>query len=160
MTATYRWYTIGRRRGSSKIEILGWSRNRIAALARPGTINAYHASSREMAARNVLVEVALSSGENILGVTGKRHPLHAFLKHGVPVALVTDDMGVSRSTHTGEFVKAVEEHGLDYLTLKRLVRNSIEHAFADTATRARLESELEAALAAFERRHVAARSKS
>ena len=119
-----------------------------------------YALLREMAARNVLVEVALSSGENILGVTGKRHPLHAFLKHGVPVALVTDDMGVSRSTHTGEFVKAVEEHGLDYLTLKRLVRNSIEHAFADTATRARLESELEAAQAAFERRHVAARSKS
>jgi hypothetical protein len=108
----------------------------------------------EMAAGKVLVEVALSSGESILGVTGKRHPLRAFLQHGVPVALVTDDMGVARSTHTEEFAKAVEEHGLDYLTLKRLARNSLAYAFADPATRTRLKTELESALHAFERRHL------
>jgi hypothetical protein len=48
---TYRWYSIGRRRDSAAIEILGWSRNQAAALARPGTVAAYHASSRKMAAR-------------------------------------------------------------------------------------------------------------
>jgi len=100
----------------------------------------------------VLVEVALSSNDQILGVKGKRHPLRTYLEHGVPVALATDDMGVARSSHTQEFLKAVEEHDLDYPTLKRIVRNSIEYAFVDTATKARLKSDLDRAFAAFERR--------
>jgi hypothetical protein len=49
--ATYRWYSVGRRRGSGKTGILGWSRDKIAALGRQGTVAAYYASSREMAAR-------------------------------------------------------------------------------------------------------------
>src|SRR5262245_16632605 len=113
---------------------------------------------KEMAARKILVEVALSSSEQILGLRGKRQPLGLYLQHGVPVALVTDDMGVARSTHTHEFVKAVEEHDLDYATLKRLARNSIDYAFADAATRTRLKTELEAALTAFERRQSAVSS--
>src|SRR6185369_13031926 len=64
---------------------------------------------REMAAKRVLVEVALSSNDWILGIKGKRHPLAIYLKYGVPVALVTDDAGVARSTMTQEFQKAVEE---------------------------------------------------
>jgi adenosine deaminase len=92
---------------------------------------------REMAARHVLVEVALTSNDVILGVRGPRHPLTTYLEYGVPVALVTDDAGVSRSSHTLEFVKAVEDHGLDYRTLKRMVRNSIEYAFVDAPTKAR-----------------------
>ena len=110
---------------------------------------------KEMAAKNVLVEIALSSNDQILGVKGKRHPLRMYLQHGVPVALVTDDMGVARSDHTHEFLKAVEEQDLDYPTLKRLVRNSIEHAFADPATKTRLKSDLEALFSAFERRQAA-----
>jgi adenosine deaminase len=106
---------------------------------------------RELAAKNVLVEVALSSSEQILRGTGKKHPLALLLRHRVPVALVTDDMGVSRSTHTQEFAKAVEDHGLDYPTLKQMVRNSIEYSFVDPATKANLKTDLEAALKAFER---------
>ena len=64
-----------------------------------------------MAAKKVLVEIALSSNDLILGVKGSRHPLRTYLKYGVPVALVTDDAGVSRSTLTLEFRKAVEEQG-------------------------------------------------
>jgi adenosine deaminase len=67
------------------------------------------------------------------------------------VTLVTDDMGVARSSHTQEYLKAVEEQDLDYPTVKRMVRNSIEYAFADSATKARLKSDLESALTAFER---------
>jgi adenosine deaminase len=111
---------------------------------------------QELAARNVLVEVALSSHEQILSGKGRPHPLPLLLAHHVPVALVTDDMGVSRSTHTGEFVKAVEDHGLDYITLKRMVRNSIEYAFADTVTKKKLRLELEHALAAFEQQQAMA----
>jgi len=105
---------------------------------------------REMAAKKVLVEIALSSNDLILGVKGKAHPLNTYLQFGVPVALVTDDMGVSRSTHTQEYVKAVQEQGLDYRTLKRLARNSLDYAFADAATKARLKLDLEKAFSAFE----------
>jgi hypothetical protein len=105
---------------------------------------------REMAAKKVLVEIALSSNDLILGVKGKAHPLNTYLQFGVPVALVTDDMGVSRSTHTQEYVKAVEEQGLDYRTLKRLARNSLDYSFVDATTKARLKSDLEKAFSAFE----------
>jgi hypothetical protein len=107
---------------------------------------------RELASRNVLVEVALSSSDVILGVRGSRHPLQAYLKYGVPVALVTDDAGVSRSTLTLEFRKAVDDQGLDYVTLKRLARNSIAYSFADEPTRARLTTELNGDFRAFESR--------
>jgi hypothetical protein len=107
---------------------------------------------REMASRRVLVEIALSSNDLILGITGKRHPLAMYLKYGVSVVLVTDDVGVACLTLTLEFRKAVEEQGLDYRTLKQMVRNSLEFAFADEATKTRLKSELAAAFNAFERR--------
>jgi adenosine deaminase len=68
------------------------------------------------------------------------------------VALVTDDAGVARSTMTLEFRKAVEEHALDYRTLKRMVHNSLEYSFADEATKGRLRSGLEEAFKVFERR--------
>ena len=107
---------------------------------------------RDLAAKKVLIEIALSSTDLILGVKDKRHPLRLYLQYGVPVALVTDDLGVARSSHTQEFVKGVEEQGLDYATLKRLVRNSLEHAFVDTTTKKRLQADLEGALRRFERR--------
>jgi adenosine deaminase len=88
----------------------------------------------ELVRRNVLVEIALSSNDQILGVRGRQHPLALYLQHGVPVALVTDDEGVSRSEMTLEFLKAVEEHGLGYLQLKQMARNSLEHAFVAGAS--------------------------
>jgi adenosine deaminase len=84
-----------------------------------------------LARRNVLVEIALSSNDGILGVRGRDHPLWLYLRHGVPVALVTDDEGVLRSDMALEYLKAVEEHGLGYAELKRMARNSLEHAFVD-----------------------------
>jgi hypothetical protein len=104
----------------------------------------------EMAAKRVLVEIALSSNDMILGVKGARHPLQTYLKFGVPVALVTDDAGVARSTLTLEFRKAVEEQGLDYPTLKRMARNSLEFSFADAPTKTRLRADLDTAFRAFE----------
>ncbi len=107
---------------------------------------------REMAAKKVLVEIALTSNDVILGVKGPRHPLAMYLKYGVPVALVTDDAGVSRSSMTLEYLKAVQEQGLDYMTLKRMARNSIAYAFAQDADKAALRASLDAAFTAFERR--------
>jgi hypothetical protein len=114
---------------------------------------------REMASRRVLVEVALSSNDLILGIKGRRHPLAEYLKYGVPVALVSDDAGVARSSLTLEFRKAVEEHGVDYRTLKRMVANSLDYAFADQATKSRLKADLTAAFAAFEQRTVSGSSR-
>ncbi len=84
---------------------------------------------KEMARRNVMVEICLSSNDLILGISGSRHPLATYLEYGVPVALATDDEGVARSEITMEFLKATDEHGLKYLQLKTLARNSLQYAF-------------------------------
>jgi adenosine deaminase len=84
---------------------------------------------RRMAERGVMVEIALTSNDVILGVRGADHPLSAYLAAGVPVALVTDDEGVARSEMTMEYLKAAREQGLDYRTLKAMARNSLQHSF-------------------------------
>jgi len=83
----------------------------------------------EMAERNVLVEIALTSNDMILNVSGDDHPLPIYMKYGVPVALATDDEGVSRSDMTHEYLRAVETYRLSYADLKRLARQSLEHSF-------------------------------
>lgn len=84
---------------------------------------------KEMAKRKVLVEICLSSNDTILGISGPRHPLATYLRYGVPVALATDDEGVSRSEITREFMRAVQDQGLRYVQLKMMSRNSLEYAF-------------------------------
>ncbi len=84
---------------------------------------------REMAKKNVLVEICLTSNDAILGVSGEHHPLREYLKYGVPVALATDDEGVSRTDMTHEYLRAVEDQGLTYSDLKRMTRASLEHSF-------------------------------
>jgi adenosine deaminase len=88
-----------------------------------------HALLKEMAAKNVMVEISLTSNEMILGVSGKDHPFLLYRKFGVPVALSTDDEGVSRIDLTHEFVRAVQTYDLHYADLKRMVRTSLEHSF-------------------------------
>ncbi len=83
----------------------------------------------EMARRRVLVEICLTSNDVILGVRGKEHPLTVYRKYGVPVALATDDEGVSRIDLTHEYVRAAETYGLSYTDLKEMVRASLEHSF-------------------------------
>jgi len=83
----------------------------------------------EMANKHVLVEICLTSNDTILGVSGVQHPLPIYLKYGVPVALATDDEGVSRSDMTHEYLRAVETYDLSYAELKRMARASLEHSF-------------------------------
>lgn len=84
---------------------------------------------KEMARRNLMVEICLSSNEGILGVSGSQHPLATYMKYGVPVALATDDEGVSRSEISREFMRAADDQGLGYLQLKTMARNSLQYAF-------------------------------
>jgi len=83
----------------------------------------------EMRDRNVLVEICLSSNDQILEVRGAAHPLAQYLAHGVPVALATDDQGVSRSSLAGEYLRAARDQLIDYRQLKTFARQSLEHAF-------------------------------
>jgi adenosine deaminase len=83
----------------------------------------------EMAERNVLVEISLTSNDVILGVSGDDHPLPIYMKYGVPVALATDDEGVNRSDMTHEYLRAIESYRLSYGDLKRMARQSLEHSF-------------------------------
>jgi hypothetical protein len=80
-------------------------------------------------ARDVLVEICLTSNDVILGVAGPQHPFADYWRLGVPVALATDDQGVSRIDLTSEYVRAALTYGLGYADLKRLARNSLSHAF-------------------------------
>jgi adenosine deaminase len=84
---------------------------------------------QEMAKKKILVEICLTSNDVILGVTGDRHPVLAYLRYGVPVALATDDPGVSRSSMTHEYERAVETYGFSYAQLKEFIRASLAYSF-------------------------------
>ncbi len=88
----------------------------------------------EMKMKNVLVEVCLSSNLQILQVSGTNHPLAQYLQHGVPVALATDDQGVSRSSLAGEYMRAALDQKMSYRQLKSFARNSLEHSFLPGAS--------------------------
>jgi adenosine deaminase len=93
-----------------------------------------HALLKEMAANHVMVEISLTSNDVILGVSGKDHPFLLYRMFGVPVALSSDDEGVSRIDLTHEFVRAVQTYDLHYADLKRMVRTSLEHSFLSGAS--------------------------
>lgn len=89
----------------------------------------YPALLRTMARRGVLVEAPLTSNAQILGVRGAAHPFGRYRAAGVPLALATDDPGVSRIDITHEYEFATEQYDLGYRELKTLARASLEHAF-------------------------------
>ena len=83
----------------------------------------------EMAGKHVMVEINLTSNDVILGVAERYHPLPIYRAAKVPIALSTDDEGVSRIDLTHEYVQAADEFRLSYLDLKRMARTSLEHSF-------------------------------
>jgi adenosine deaminase len=89
---------------------------------------------RMMAQKKILVEICLTSNDVILNVTGAQHPLPVYLRFGVPVALATDDPGVSRGDITHEFERAAQTYHLGYLDLKKFARASLEHSFLPGAS--------------------------
>ena len=89
---------------------------------------------KEMAAEHVMVEINLSSNEGILGVKGAEHPFPIYRAAHVPVALSTDDEGVSRIDLTHEYVRAALDYHLSYADLKQLARTGMEHGFLPGAS--------------------------
>ena len=84
---------------------------------------------RELAEKHVMVEINLSSNEGILGITGADHPFPLYRAAHVPVALSTDDEGVSRIDLTREYVRAALDYRLTYADLKQLARTGMDHSF-------------------------------
>jgi adenosine deaminase len=83
----------------------------------------------ELAAKHVMIEINLSSNEGILDIKGDEHPFPIYKAVHVPVALSTDDEGVSRIDITHEYVRAAIDYGLTYMDLKRIARTGMEHNF-------------------------------
>jgi adenosine deaminase len=84
---------------------------------------------KELAQKHVMIEINLSSNEGILGVKGVEHPFPLYRAAHVPVALSTDDEGVSRIEITHEYVRAALDYHLTYSDLKQMARTGLEHNF-------------------------------
>ena len=81
----------------------------------------------------IMVEINLTSNDSILGIKGDDHPVALYRSRGVPVALSTDDEGVSRNDITYEYMRGVREQGFDYGDLKHMSRNALKHSFLQGA---------------------------
>jgi adenosine deaminase len=69
---------------------------------------------RRLARDRILVECCLSSNEDTGAVRrGTRHPIHAFLEAGVPVAICCDNSTVSHTDQVRESLKVVEQIGIE-----------------------------------------------
>ena len=84
---------------------------------------------KEMASKHVMVEVNLTSNDVILNIKGDDHPFEIYRRYGVPIALSTDDEGVSRIDLTHEYVRSAVTYPLTYRDFKKIVRTSLEHSF-------------------------------
>jgi len=79
-----------------------------------------------MARDRRLVEINLTSNDIILGVKSDRHPFPIYRQFSVPMAISTDDEGVSRIDLTHEYLRAVQSYRLSYADLKALARHTLE----------------------------------
>jgi adenosine deaminase len=84
---------------------------------------------KELANKHVMVEINLSSNDGILEIKAPDHPFPLYRAAHVPVALSTDDEGVSRIDITHEYVRAALEYHLGLDDLKQLARTGMEHNF-------------------------------
>jgi adenosine deaminase len=84
---------------------------------------------QRMATNRVMVEINLTSNDVILNIKGAEHPLPMYRLYHVPVALSTDDEGVSRINLTHEYVRAALTYPLTYGDFKQMVRTALEHSF-------------------------------
>jgi adenosine deaminase len=98
---------------------------------------------QEMRAKNVAVEINLTSNDFILGVKGEAHPVTIYARYGVPLVISTDDAGVSRNNLTGEYVLLASRYRFSYDDIKRSVYNSIEYSFMNKEEKARNRKRLD-----------------
>ena len=83
-----------------------------------------------MKAKKTVIEINYHSNRFILGSTHKNHPLYLYHKANIPIVICTDDAGVLRTDHNGEFIQiALDFPSLTYNDFKEFAFNSINHSF-------------------------------
>ncbi|MCX5815439.1 MAG: hypothetical protein NTX75_04240 [Proteobacteria bacterium] len=87
-----------------------------------------------MKVKNILIESPLTVNAQILGVAGNEHPFSSYWRHNVPVAFATDDEGISYASSTDTWVYSFMQYDfMDYNSMVRLARSSLQHSFAPGA---------------------------
>ncbi|WP_068083397.1 adenosine deaminase [Polycladidibacter stylochi] len=76
------------------------------------------------------------------------HPINRLRQAGVKVTLSSDDPPFFHTTLGKEYVQMTEVFGWDQLVLAEMTANSIAAAFCDDTTKAKLQEQLDTALAA------------
>ena len=83
-----------------------------------------------MRAKKTVIEINYHSNRFILGSTHKNHPLYLYHKAKIPIVICTDDAGVLRTDHNGEFIQiAFDFPNFTYTDFKEFAFNSIIHSF-------------------------------
>lgn len=103
-----------------------------------------------MKAKNVPVEINLTSNDFILGIKGEAHPLTLYRKYGVPYVISTDDAGVSRNNLSNEYVRFASTYKPNYAEVKAASYRSISYAFLPESEKQRLTRQLDARFQQFE----------
>lgn len=109
-----------------------------------------------MKAKDIPVEINLTSNEFILGVKGSEHPITLYHKAGVPVIISTDDPGILRTSLTEQYTLAVLRYGFKYDDIKDIVYNSIKYAFLNEREKTTQQSNLDTLFDTFEKNICAA----
>ena len=108
---------------------------------------------REMADKQIYVEINLTSNQQILNVSGAEHPLPLYLQNHVPVGLSTDDEGVERTDLSSQYEMAEKEYHYTYAQLKAFAYASLQHSFVDEETKKKLLQDLDQRFRKFEALH-------
>ncbi|HTF35455.1 MAG TPA: adenosine deaminase family protein [Myxococcota bacterium] len=88
---------------------------------------------RRLARDSILVECCLTSNwQTGAARRGERHPLYTFLEAGVPVAICTDNVTVSRTTQLRESALVAAELGLD--AVAEIHDKARRHSFLEAST--------------------------
>jgi adenosine deaminase len=105
---------------------------------------------KTMRAKDIPVEINLTSNEFISGISGENHPITLYRKYGVPYVISTDDAGVTRHTLSNEYVLFASRYKPNYAEIKKTAYDSIRYSFLDKDAKARLARQLDARFARFE----------
>lgn len=105
---------------------------------------------KEMRAKDIPVEINLTSNAFISGIQGENHPITLYRKYGVPYVISTDDAGVTRHTLSNEYVLFASRYKPSYAEIKKTAYDSIRYSFLDKDGKARLTRQLDQRFNRFE----------
>ncbi|WP_241265610.1 adenosine deaminase [Streptomyces boncukensis] len=107
---------------------------------------------RHLAERGIPLEVCPTSNVATRAVADlESHPLADMVKAGVLVTINSDDPPMFGTDLNGEYAIAARLLGLDAAGVAALARNAVDVSFLDAAGRARLNAEIDAHLADWQR---------